>query len=202
MTDYPGGGYGGQPGYGEQPGYGRQPGYGPQPGWGGPPKKRHTNAIIAGVMALVVVAGGVLAAVLFTGGDGNSSAGFGSSLGTSAAPTGFPSTDDSSSAPSGGSTGADYTVDFLVVEYFDDLDSQDYEGLTGLTCQGYETRLSTTVVSEVTAAMAGGAAQVSGTAATASGSVVLTDGTARTLTITMAQQSDEKWCVSGETAIR
>ena len=179
---------------------------------------------------MVVVAGGIIAAVLLTGGDdGKKDNGAGTgSAGLSGQASGFPSSSDDGSgtvgipgsagsvansgggsAPSaitspaaGGATGVYYTVDLVVSDYFDDLNDKYYEGLTELTCQGYSTKLTTTDVNEVTSATDSGPAKVSGGTATGAGRVVLTDGTSRTLTITMTQQPDEKWCVSGETSMR
>ena len=107
--------------------------------------------------------------------------------------------------PAGGSaTGVYYTISFLVDEYFDDLDDKYYEGLSRLTCQGYSTRLTMSDVNEVSSAVVTtpGKDTDSNTTSTAAGRVVLSDGSSRTLTITMTRQSDDKWCVSGETAMR
>ena len=180
-------------------------------------------------MAVVVVAGGIIAAVLLTGGDDDkkdNGAGTGSPQVTANA-SGFPSSQASgggssaggdddlstgggsslpSSAPStpaggGQATGVYYTVDLVVSDYFDALDGHSYSDLLRLSCQGYTEQLTATDVSEVTSATDSGPAKVAGSTATGAGRVVLDDGSSGTVTITMTQQSDEKWCVSGETAM-
>ncbi|MEV6239553.1 hypothetical protein [Lentzea sp. NPDC051838] len=59
-----------QQGYG-QPQYGQQPGYGGPGGFGGPPPKKSNTGLIIGVIVgvLVLVGGGVTAAVLLSGDD-------------------------------------------------------------------------------------------------------------------------------------
>ncbi|SDK11567.1 hypothetical protein SAMN04488074_104283 [Lentzea albidocapillata subsp. violacea] len=115
-------GYGQQPGqYGQQPppGYGQQPGqYGQQPfgqpygqpgGFGGPPPKKSNTGLIIGVVVgvLVLVGGGITAAVLLSGDSGSGD----NTASTNTEPTGGssskPATPSSKSPSSGGDSDAE-----------------------------------------------------------------------------------------------
>lgn len=205
----------GQPGYGQQPAYG-QPGYGQpgQPGYGGgyggPPTKNNKPAIIAGVVAVLLIAGGVTAAILLTSGNDKPTGQSGSPTPTLSASTGgFPSQSGSQSASfpsqsissivtsSGGipSLGGNVQATITGYRYFLGLSAHNLATIKSIACSTTTITLTQSEVDKITSARPDGPAQVTGTTATQTGTIRGNDGSTARVTAYLRQEGSS-WCLA------
>ncbi len=164
--------------------------------------------IIAIVVAVVVLAGGGIAAgIALTGGnDGKKLAGSGSPTATASQSEDFPVQSsapvdtgsvapptDSGGGPSINAGNAEPTI--VGTQYFLALSAHSLESLKSIACPSTHITLSQAELNKITSAHPDGPASVSGTTATEVGTVTASDGSSARIEAVLRQESG-KWCLA------